>query len=45
MTMIEVSDVSVFLGTKKIVENTNFNAEAGQLTVIVAGQMGRAKQR
>ncbi|ATU95811.1 heme ABC transporter ATP-binding protein [Phyllobacterium zundukense] len=40
--MIEVSDVSVFLGKKQIVENASFNTEAGQFTVIV-GPNGSGK--
>lgn len=40
--MIEVSDISVSLGKKKIVENASFNAEAAQFTVIV-GPNGSGK--
>ncbi|MGH6860157.1 MAG: heme ABC transporter ATP-binding protein [Phyllobacterium sp.] len=40
--MIAISDVTVFLGDKKIIDNASFNAQAGQFTVIV-GPNGSGK--
>ena len=40
--MIKISNVSVVLGRKTVVENASFNAEAGQMTVIV-GPNGSGK--
>ena len=37
--MISLSNVSVVLGRKSIIKDANFNAQAGELTVIVESML------